>query len=218
MECDLEWGIALFNRFPKHVKFLDTTLRDGEQTPGVSLVPENKLRIAQRLDELGVDIIEAGFAAVSEGEMEAVSLIAKQKLRAQISSAARGTINDIDAVLKSGASTISMIIPTSDLHIQCKLHKTREQMLKVADECITYAKDHGLVVELLAEDATRTDPNYLNQFFNAAVEAKADRLIVCDTVGILTPERSAELFSKLKENFKIPIGVHCHNDFGMARC
>ena len=81
MECDLEWGIALFNRFPKHVKFLDTTLRDGEQTPGVSLVPENKLRIAQRLDELGVDIIEAGFAAVSEGEMEAVSLIAKQKFK-----------------------------------------------------------------------------------------------------------------------------------------
>ena len=75
---DSKWGIALFNRFPKHVKFLDTTLRDGEQTPGVSLVPENKLRIAQRLDELGVDVIEAGFAAVSEGEMEAVSLIAKQ--------------------------------------------------------------------------------------------------------------------------------------------
>ena len=81
MECDFKWGIALFNRFPKHVKFLDTTLRDGEQTPGVSLVPENKLRIAQRLDELGVDIIEAGFAAVSEGEMEAVSLIAKQGLK-----------------------------------------------------------------------------------------------------------------------------------------
>jgi D-citramalate synthase len=216
MECDFKWGIALFNRFPKHVKFLDTTLRDGEQTPGVSLVPENKLRIAQRLDELGVDIIEAGFAAVSEGEMEAVSLIAKQKLRAQISSAARGTRNDIDAVLKSGASTISIIIPTSDLHIQCKLHKTREQMLKVADECVTYAKAHGLTVELLAEDATRTDPNYLNQFFEAAVQAKADRLIVCDTVGILTPERSAELFSKLKENFKVPLGVHCHNDFGMA--
>ncbi len=89
--CDFKWGIALFNRFPKHVKFLDTTLRDGEQTPGVSLVPENKLRIAQRLDELGVDVIEAGFAAVSEGEMEAVSLIAKQGLRAAISSAARGT-------------------------------------------------------------------------------------------------------------------------------
>ncbi|MDR0373666.1 MAG: 2-isopropylmalate synthase, partial [Nitrososphaerota archaeon] len=136
------------------MKFLDTTLRDGEQTPGVSLVAENKLRIAQRLDELGVDVIEAGFASVSEGEMNAVSLIAHQGLRAEISSAGRGTIGDIDAVLKCGASTMSMIIPTSDLHIECKLRKTREQVLKVTEECIGYAKAHGLKVDLLAEDAT----------------------------------------------------------------
>jgi D-citramalate synthase len=212
----LKWGIALFNRFPKHVRFLDTTLRDGEQTPGVSLVPESKLRIAQRLDELGVDVIEAGFAAVSEGEMEAVSLIAKQGLRAQVSSAARGTRGDIDAVLKSGASTISMIIPTSDLHIEAKLHKTREQILKATEDCVQYAKEHGLVVELLAEDATRSDFEYLVKFFQTAVDAGADRLVPCDTVGILTPERSAEFFSKLKERVKAPLGVHCHNDFGMA--
>ncbi len=216
MECDFKWGIALFNRFPKHVKFLDTTLRDGEQTPGVSLVPENKLRIAQRLDELGVDIIEAGFAAVSEGEMEAVSLIAKQGLKAQISSAGRGTKSDIDAVVKSGASTLSMIIPTSDLHIECKLHKTRQQILDAVGECTTYAKDHGLVVEFLAEDATRSDFAYLTKAFQVAIEAGVDRVTACDTVGILTPERSAEFFSKLKEKIKIPVGVHCHNDFGMA--
>jgi len=195
---------------------LDTTLRDGEQTPGVSLVPESKLRIAERLDELGVDFIEAGFAAVSEGEMEAVSLIAKQGLRAQISSAARGTKSDIDAVVKSGASTISMIIPTSDLHIECKLRKTRQQMLKVTDECVRYAKDHGLIVEFLAEDATRSDFDFLAETFHIAVEAGVDRVVPCDTVGILTPERSAEFFSKLKEIIKVPIGVHCHNDFGMA--
>ena len=176
-QSDFKWGIALSNRFPKHVKFLDTTLRDGEQTPGVSLVPESKLRIAQRLDELGVDVIEAGFAAVSEGEMEAVKLIAKQGLKAQISSAARGTKNDIDAVIKSGASTISMIIPTSDLHIECKLHKTREQILQTTDDCVRYAKDHGLVVEFLAEDATRSDFDYLTKVFQTAVEAGADRVI-----------------------------------------
>jgi D-citramalate synthase len=213
---DFKWGIALFNRFPEHVKFLDTTLRDGEQTPGVSLVPESKLRIAQRLDELGVDVIEAGFAAVSEGEMEAVSLIAKQGLKAKVSSAARGTKNDIDAVLKSEASTISMIIPTSDLHIEAKLHKTREQILATIDECVRYAKDHGLIVEFLAEDATRSDLKYLNKAFQTAVAADVDRVIVCDTVGILTPERSAKLFSKLKKTVKVPLGVHCHNDFGMA--
>ncbi len=215
-QSDFKWGIVLSNSFPKHVKFLDTTLRDGEQTPGVSLVPESKLRIAQRLDELGVDYIEAGFAAVSEGEMEAVKLIAKQGLKAQISCAARGTKNDIEAVIKSGASTISMIIPTSDLHIECKLHKTREQILQTTDDCVRYAKDHGLVVEFLAEDATRSKFDYMTKVFQAAVEAGADRVIVCDTVGILTPERSAKLFSKLKNEIKVPLGVHCHNDFGLA--
>ena len=213
---DLKWGIALFNRFPKSITFLDTTLRDGEQTPGVSLVPENKLRIAQRLDELGVDVIEAGFAAVSEGEMEAVKLVVKQGLRAQISSAARGTRNDIDAVLKSGASTICMIIPTSDLHIECKLKKTREQVLKTTEDCVSYAKDHGLIVELLAEDATRSDFNYLLQVFQKAVACGANRVVPCDTVGILTPERTADFFSKLKKDITVPVGVHCHNDFGMA--
>ena len=215
-QSDLKWGIALFNRFPKTIKFLDTTLRDGEQTPGVSLVPESKLRIAQRLDELGVDVIEAGFAAVSEGEMEAVKLIAKQGLKAQISSAGRGTRNDIDAVLKSGASTISMIVPTSDLHIECKLHKTREQMLQTTEECVTYAKAQGLTVEFLAEDATRSDFDYLVKVFKKAEAAGVDRIIPCDTVGILTPERAADFFTKLTQNLRVPLGVHCHNDFGMA--
>ena len=196
-QSDFKWGIALSNVFPKSIKFLDTTLRDGEQTPGVSLVPESKLRIAERLDELGVDVIEVGFAAVSEGEMEAVKLISKQGLKAAISSAARGTRNDIDAVLKSGASTVSMIIPTSDLHIECKLHKTREQIIKSTDDCVRYAKNHGLIVELLAEDATRSDFDYLIKVFQTAVDAKVDRVIPCDTVGILTPERSIEFFSKL---------------------
>ena len=215
---NVKWGIALSNpnRFPKQVRILDTTLRDGEQTPGVSLTPENKLRIAQRLDELGVDVIEAGFAAVSEGEMESVKLIAKQGLSAKISSAARGTKGDINAVLKSGASTISMIIPTSDLHIDCKLHKTREQILKTTEECVSYAKAHGLEVEFLAEDATRSDFDYLIKVFQTAVNAGVDRIVPCDTVGILTPELTREFFSKLKEKIDAPVGVHCHNDFGMA--
>jgi D-citramalate synthase len=180
------------------------------------LIPDNKLRIAQRLDELGVDVIEAGFAAVSEGEMEAVSLIAHQGLRAEISSAGRGTRGDIDAVLKSGASTISMIIPTSDLHIECKLRKNREQVLHATQDCVQYAKDHGLKVDLLAEDATRSDFGYLVKVFQTAVDAGVDRVTPCDTVGILTPDRSFEFFTKLIDKIKVPVGVHCHNDFGMA--
>ena len=161
-------------------------------------------------------MIEAGFAAVSEGEMESVSLIAKQGLRAKVYSAARGTKGDIDAVLKSGSSGISMIIPTSDLHIECKLRKTREQVLKSAEECVQYAKDHGLTVELLAEDATRSDFTYLTRVFLKASEAGVDRVTPCDTVGVLTPEGAAEFFSNLKKNLKVPLAVHCHNDFGMA--
>jgi D-citramalate synthase len=148
--------------------------------------------------------------------MEAVRLITKQKLRAQISSAGRGTKGDIDAVVKSRASAISMIIPTSDLHIECKLRKTRGQILEVIGECVRYAKSRGLVVDFLAEDATRSDFEYLKKAFLTAVDAGVDRVTACDTVGILTPERSAKFFSKLKEAVKVPIGVHCHNDFGMA--
>ena len=145
-----------------------------------------------------------------------MSLIAKQGLRAKVYSAARGTKGDIDAVLKSGCSGISMIIPTSDLHIECKLRKTREQVLKTTEECVQYAKDHGLTVELLAEDATRSDFAYLTKVFQTASEAGVDRVTPCDTVGVLTPERSAEFFSNLKKVLKVPLAVHCHNDFGMA--
>jgi D-citramalate synthase len=174
------------------------------------------LRIAQRLDELGIDVIEAGFAAVSDGELEAVKLIANQGLRAEVSSAGRGIHGDIDAVLKSGATTMSMIIPTSDLHIDCKLHKTRDQVLKATEDCVSYAKAHGLKVDLLAEDATRSDFDYLVKVFQVAVDSGVDRVTPCDTVGILTPDRSFEYFNKLTDIIKVPVGVHCHNDFGMA--
>jgi D-citramalate synthase len=214
---DGKWGIALFSSFPDKIRVFDTTLRDGEQTPGVSLIPENKLRIAQRLDELGVDVIEAGFAAVSDGEMEAVRLIAKQGLRAEICSAARGTIGDIDAVAKSGADSIHLIVPVSDLHIEYKLKKTREQVLQITQDTVKYAKDQGLIVELSAEDATRADVEFLKKVFTTGIEAGADRVVACDTVGVLTPERSFELFSDLRKSLKVPVvSVHCHNDFGMA--
>ena len=214
---DLKWGIALSNRFPEKIRVFDTTLRDGEQTPGVSLTPENKLRIAQRLDELGVDVIEAGFAAVSDGEMEAVKLIADAGLRAEICSASRGVKGDIDAVAKAGADSIHLIIPVSDLHIEEKLRKTREQVLVITRDMVKYAKDCGLIVELSTEDATRADFEFLKQVFATGVEAGADRVVACDTVGVLTPERSYQFYGYLRKALKVPVvSVHCHNDFGMA--
>ena len=216
---DEKWGIALSNPncFAKKIRILDTTLRDGEQTPGVSLTPENKLRIAQRLDDFGVDVIEAGFAAVSEGEMEAVKLIAETGLKAEICSASRGTKGDIDAVAKSCADSIHLIIPASDLHIEAKLKKTREQVLQITKDMVKYAKDNGLIVELSAEDATRADRNYLKKLFSVGIEAGADRVVACDTVGVLTPEGSYEFYGDLRKSLDVPVvSVHCHNDFGMA--
>jgi D-citramalate synthase len=197
--------------------FFDTTLRDGEQTPGVSLTPESKLRIAKQLDELGVDVIEAGFASVSQGEMEAIKAIAREGFKAEICSCSRGIRSDIDAVVESEADSIHLVIPTSNLHLQYKLRKTREEILKIVEDCVQYAKNHGLIVELSAEDATRTDLQFLKDVFNVGVSVGADRICVCDTVGILTPERAYKFFSEIREAFpNIPISVHCHNDFGMA--
>jgi len=211
-----KWGIALSCNGADRIRFLDTTLRDGEQTPGVSLTAEKKLRIAQRLDELGVDIIEAGFAAASQGEQEAIRLIAEQGLRAEICSFTRGLRADIDAALRSEAKSIHLVIPTSQLHIEKKLRKTIQDILRMTEDCVRYAKEHGLIVELSAEDATRSDLAFLKEMFSTGISAGADRICACDTVGVLTPERSRRLFSELRGAFRAPISVHCHDDFGMA--
>jgi len=213
----VKWGIVLSYSFPEKVRIFDTTLRDGEQTPGVSLTPENKLRIAKSLDELGVDVIEAGFAAASDGETKAIKLIAKEGLRAEVYSFARGVKGDIDAVLKSEAKGVHLCIPTSKLHLQHKLKKGEEEILKLAEDCTQYAKDHGLTIELSAEDATRSDFNFLTKMFATGISAGADRICPCDTVGVLTPEKTIELYSGLRKTFaKIPMGAHCHDDFGLA--
>ncbi len=175
------------------------------------------MRIAQRLDDLGVDVIEAGFAAVSEGELEAIKLIADAGLRAEICSASRGVRSDIDAVAKASADSIHLIIPVSDLHIEEKLRKTREQVVSITRDMVRYAKDCGLVVELSAEDATRADFDFLKRIFSTGIEAGADRVVACDTVGVLTPERSYQFYGDLRKAFDVPVvSVHCHNDFGMA--
>ncbi|HDO41305.1 MAG TPA: 2-isopropylmalate synthase [Candidatus Bathyarchaeota archaeon] len=212
--------MALFsrqNKFADKIRIFDTTLRDGEQTPGVSLTPDKKLLIAKRLDELGVDVIEAGFAAASEGEMEAIKLIAKENLRAEVCSFARGVKRDIDAALKCDADSIFLVIPASDIHIRHKLRKTRDEVLKIAEECVEYAKDHGLIVEFGPEDATRSDMKFLKEIIKTSLSAGADRITPPDTVGALTPERTYEFFLDLKNTFpNVIFGVHCHDDFGLA--
>lgn len=202
---------------PKHrVKVLDTTLRDGEQTPGVALAPEQKLEIARALADLGADVIEAGAAITSEGERRALKLISKARLDAEICSFVRAVRADVDAALSCDVDSVHLVVPTSDIHLKYKLKRTRQEVQRMALDATRYALDHGLGVEFSAEDATRTDTAFLLKLFSAAVREGAQRVCVCDTVGVLTPEASGKLFSRLTKRIRAPVAVHCHDDFGMA--
>ncbi len=199
------------------LRILDTTLRDGEQTPGVSLTVEQKLMIAQALDSLGVDIIEAGTAIASEGEFRAVKEIANSGLNAEICSFARIKKVDIDAVADADADSVFMVAPSSDIHIQSKFpNKSGQDVIDMSVEAIEYAKERGLIVEFGAEDASRADINFVKELFRNAVDAGADRLTFADTVGVLTPERSERIMKELSSEFRVPIAIHCHDDFGLA--
>ena len=197
------------------INILDTTLRDGEQTPGVSLNSLEKLRIASKLDEIGVDFIEAGSAVTSEGERESIKEITNQNFDAEILSFSRPLTIDIDYCIDCDVDAVNLVVPTSQLHIKHKLNTTGEKLIELSNNAIDYCKDHGLIVELSAEDASRSDINFLKKVFFNAIERNVDRLCICDTVGILTPDSSFNLFNQFND-FSVPIACHCHNDFGLA--
>jgi D-citramalate synthase len=196
------------------MRFFDTTLRDGEQTPGVSLSPEQKLEIARKLSEIGVHVVEAGSAAASEGEREAIRLIAADGLTAEICTYVRALKEDIDYAADLGADSVHLVIPVSDLHIEKKLRKTRDQVCKMAWDAVEYAKGRGLIVELSGEDASRADQEFVRHLFAEGVKRGADRLCFCDTVGLLTPQRAAEVVPPLAAI--APLSIHCHDDLGVA--
>ena len=149
--------------------------------------------------------------------MKAMKLIVREGLRAEICSCSRGVKGDIDAVIESGAASVHLVIPVSDTHLQYKLKKTREEVLKITEDCVQYAKNHGLIVELSAEDATRADLNFMKKVFATGISAGANRICPCDTVGVLTIERTYQLFSDMRKTFpNVLISAHCHNDLGMA--
>ena len=201
---------------PDKINIFDTTLRDGEQSPGVALTVDEKIRIAQKLDELGVDTIEVGFPAVSEGEMESAKSIGDLGLNAKISSLARVIEKDIDAVIDCDLDYVHLFIGTSPLHRDYKLKKSKGEIINQAVKAVEYAKDHGLTVEFSAEDATRTEMNYLIEFYKSIENAGANIINVPDTVGILTPATTRPLIRTLRKKLNIPISVHFHNDFGLA--
>lgn len=189
---------------------LDTTLRDGEQAPGISLTMDEKLQIAKQLDILGVDIIEAGSAIVSKEERKSIKAIANEGLSSEIASFSRLSKEEIDIALDCGVNAITLVAPVSDTHIRKKLRMDRGLLRNRTIEMVEYAKDHGLKVEVDAEDASRADFDFVKSLFSSL---PSDRICFCDTVGVLFPERTEQIFKSLSD---LPVSVHCHDDFGLA--
>jgi 2-isopropylmalate synthase len=199
-----------------YIRIFDTTLRDGEQTPGVSLTMEDKIEIARQLSKLGVDVIEAGSPMSSEGEKRVVKEIAKAGLEAEICGLARATKGDIDDAIDCDVDVVHVFIPTSSVQMKYAVNMTPKQVLSATFDHVDYVKKHGLKCEFSPMDATRSELGFLKKVCQAAEEAKADMLNIPDTVGIMIPKTMGKLIEDVRTAVKTPISVHCHDDFGMA--
>lgn len=208
----------------KRVKIFDTTLRDGEQTPGVNLNIQEKLEIARQLEKLGVDVMEAGFAIASPGDFEAVKAVAGEIKNATVASLCRAVPKDIDraweAVQNAVSPRIHTFIATSDIHMRHKLKMSEDEVLERAVDMVKYAKKYCSDVEFSAEDAGRSRPEFLYRIFEAVIKAGATCINIPDTVGYTTPAEFGGLIKGVVQNVKgiekIDVSVHCHNDLGMA--
>lgn len=198
------------------VRIFDTTLRDGEQTPGVAFTPDEKVEIARQLAKLGVDVIEAGFPVTSRGEIEAVREIANSDLGAEICALARTKKDDIDLAIGCDVDSVHTFISTSEVQVRNILKMTFDRVLERAVDSVEYVKERGLLCEFSAMDATRTEIDFLKRIYRATQEAGVDRINIPDTVGILTPSSMHELVDEVRRVVDVPISVHCHDDFGMA--
>jgi 2-isopropylmalate synthase len=206
------------------VIIFDTTLRDGEQSPGASMNTAEKLRLAVQLEKLGVDVLEAGFPAASEGDFDAVSSIAAKLKKTEVAGLARSGKEDIDrawqSVRHAKKPRIHTFIATSDIHLEYKLKMSREEVLKAAVEAVRYAKSFTENVEFSAEDGSRSDRDYLCRVFEAAIEAGATTVNLPDTVGYAIPQEFESLVRYVMGHTanigKAVFSVHCHNDLGLA--
>jgi len=198
------------------VKLDDTTLRDGEQTAGVVFSNAEKVAIAKMLDEIGIDQIEAGIPVMGGSEREVIEEIAHLGLRASVLGWNRAAISDIQTSIDCGVDAVAISLATSDIHIETKLMKDRKWVLNSIREATAFAKSHGVYVSVNAEDASRTDFDFLLEYAAAAKAEGADRLRFCDTIGIMEPFRTYKVIKELIEHTGLEIEMHTHNDFGMA--
>ncbi|MDS1028970.1 homocitrate synthase [Bacillota bacterium LX-D] len=200
----------------KHITIVDTTLRDGEQTAGVVFANPEKLRIAKMLDKIGVHQIEAGIPVMGGDEKTVIKEIVNCGLKASIMGWNRAVVADLKHSLDCGVDAVAISISTSDIHIEYKLHSTREKVLASMVEACEFAKKHNLYVSVNAEDASRSDMDFLIRFAKEAKEAGANRLRFCDTVGILEPFSTYEKIKTIIDEVGIDVEMHMHDDFGMA--
>jgi len=203
------------------VGILDSTLREGEQTPGVVFTVEQRVEIAKALSDIGVTMIEAGHPAVSADIYEGIKRIVKMKKEGVITSEilghSRAVKRDIEVAAELEVDRIAIFYGISDIHLKAKHHVTKEEALKIISETVSYAKSHGVKVRFTAEDATRADYQYLLEVIKTAKDAGADRISIADTVGVLYPPKTRELFKDLTSRFPdVEFDIHAHNDLGMA--
>jgi 2-isopropylmalate synthase len=206
------------------IVFFDTTLRDGEQSPGCTMHHEEKLRLAHQIADLGVDVLEAGFAIASDGDFAAIQAVAREVRGPRIASLSRCKREDIEAsaraVEDAPSNRIHLVLASSDLHLECKLRITRDQALDQAAESVRLARSFSEDVEFSTEDGTRSDPEFLLKMITVAVQAGATTINIPDTVGFTTPEEYAAIFRLVKARVPgiddIILSAHCHNDLGMA--
>jgi 2-isopropylmalate synthase len=230
-KLEAEGLIVNYNRLPQtlpetlpdKVLIWDETLRDGEQTPAVSLSLDEKIEITKLMDEIGIAIIDVGFPAVSETEKRIVKTIASEDFKqASIAAPARALRADIDACIEAGVDEIPIFVAFSDLHLKHKLRMTKEEVIERVVDCVEYAKGHGMTVDFVTEDTSRTSVDSTVQVFTAAIEAGADRVVIADTVGFLRPVSMKYLVAQVRDRIwkefgrQVPLSVHCHNDFGLA--
>ncbi len=200
----------------KKVFIWDETLRGGEQTPGVVFSVKDKMEIAGALDDAGVSVIDAGFPIMSAGEQEAIKSILGMGLKAEVGVTVRHLKTDIDAALSLDVKNIYLFHTTSDIHLKHKDGVSREEAKRRTMDGIDYAVEHGLNVTFISEDTMRSDLSFVEDMVSSAIEHGAERVILCDTSSVAAPEHIKEVFERFTSKFKVPFGVHCHNDFGMA--
>ena len=203
---------------PDKAYFFDTTLRDGEQTPGISFTHKEKISIAQTLNDMKIDVIEAGFPVTSIGDFEACKSISKLGLDSEVMGLARMAKIDIDKVIEADMDSIHLFIATSDLHLKSKLQMSRDEVIEQINKYVSYAKEHYSTVLFSAEDATRSDLDFLIKANLNAIESGATRINIPDTVGTISPKAFGYMVNNVYKAIPsdIRIAVHCHNDFGLA--